>query len=256
LAQEAHYAVLLDKVTLQWQLGDAEGLAKTVAEAELTRARQATSSEYAELNQAFAALRQLTAVEETCAPPSDTLSRFFLPVQSIPDPSLLASFEQQGEVARQAIDVEKAQGNPALTFGYFNQSLRPDFPLQGVSVGVAWPLWRKSQHARVEQAQVREQIARNEYMYQREVWENEYRAALERARYLDEQWTGLSPLLSAQAASIRRLAEAQWQAGEISFLQYSQLLRLAQENEMSYLNLVYELNQAITDLRFFLPVND
>ena len=58
------------------------------------------------------------------------------------------------EVARLAVGVEKAHGNPAFSIGYFNQSVRPDLPLQGVSVGVEWPLWRKAQKARVERLQL------------------------------------------------------------------------------------------------------
>ncbi|MBK7406969.1 MAG: CusA/CzcA family heavy metal efflux RND transporter [Saprospirales bacterium] len=256
LSQETVYASLLEKVNIQWQQGETEGLTRALAEAELTKARQATAAEWAQLNRAFAELRQLSSLEEgPRIPPADTLSPLFLPAELNMDASLLASWQQQEIVAGEAVDVERAKANPAFSVGYFNQSIRPDFPLQGVSLGLQWPIWRKAYNARTQQAQLEQQMAINETHYQGQLWQNQFQAARDRAGYLDAQWGSTGGSLATQAVAIRNLAQLQWRGGEISFLQYTQLLRMALENDLAYLDLGYERNQAILDVIFFLPLN-
>ena len=256
LSQEMVYASLLEKVEIQWKQGETEGLTYTLAEAELTKARQATAAEWTQLNRAFAELRQLSFLEEeSWVPPADALYPILLPAELTMDASLLAFWQQQELVAGEAVDVERAKANPSFSVGYFNQSIRPDFPLQGVSVGLQWPIWRKAYHARTQQAQLDQQMAANEAIYQGKRWQSQFQAARDRAGYLDAQWASTGESLLAQAEAIRNMAQAQWRGGEISFLQYSQYLRLALENDLTNLDMVYERNQAILDVIFFLPSN-
>lgn len=255
LRQESLYEGLLEKVNFQWQQGETEGLTRSIAESELARARQASSSEWAALNIAWSNLQQWIFSEEAMAPPGDTLPLFDLPPQPLFDENLLASARMNVTAAQAAAGVERANGNPALSFGYFNQSIRPDFPLQGVSVGLQWPLWRKAQRANVERLLLEEQIAASEASLLQQQMGTRYQSALDRARYLDEQVRETGVPLRRQAASIRTLAHARWQAGEISFLEYSQLLRLALDNELAWLDMVFASDQAILDLQFYLPEN-
>ena len=256
LAQEKVYASLLEKVDIQLEKGDTEMLTRTLAGAELTKARKAAAEEQVALDQAFSELRQLTFLETgDWAPPRDSLSPLPLPAERNLDASLLAPWQERQLVAGEAVDVERKKANPAFSLGYFNQSIRPDLPLQGVSVGLEWPLWRKGFRAIEQQAQLQQQITANETLYQENRLKSQFESARDRATLLDEQWQTNGITLLEQAASIRQLARIQWNAGETSFLQYSQLLRLALENELASLDMVYERNQAILDLMFFLPLN-
>jgi cobalt-zinc-cadmium resistance protein CzcA len=255
LEQEALYLSLLERIELQWQLGETEGLNKALAESELARARQASASEWSSLNQEFAVLRQWTQVEGDFAPETDTLPLLLPPAEQQMDPSLPDFRQQQVTVAREALTVAQTQGNPALSLGYFNQSLRPEIPLQGVTIGLQWPLWRKAQKAREEQARLGMEIAGSEAAYQEIQWKTQFEAARQRIVFLSAEMETTGADLLRQATSIRSLALAQWSSGEIGFLQYSQLLRLALENELAWLDLVYALDQAILDLSFFLPMN-
>ncbi|MCB9283483.1 MAG: CusA/CzcA family heavy metal efflux RND transporter [Lewinellaceae bacterium] len=255
-AQEEVYATLLEKVNIQWEQGDTEGLTRVLADAELTKARKATAEAKVELDRAFSELRQLTFLEAgDWTPPQDSLSPFPLPAERTLDAALLTPWQERELAAAEAVDVERAKANPAFSIGYFNQSIQPDIPLQGVSVGMSWPLWRKGYHAKEQQTQLLQQVAANETLLQENQWETQFESARDRAGLLDEQWQSNGVSLLSQAAAIRQLAGAQWRAGETGFLQYSQLLRLALEDELASLDLLYERNLAILDLTFFLPLN-
>jgi cobalt-zinc-cadmium resistance protein CzcA len=253
--QENFYAALSEKVTLQWRQGETEGLSRTIAESELARARQAAAAEWAGVAGAWSLLQQWTLAADPAAPPGDSLPLLALPAEQLLDPNLLSVTQLEVEVAREAVDVERARGNPALSFGYFNQSIRPDFPLQGVTVGVEYPVWRKSQQARVERMELEGQVAESKAALMQMQWGSQFNAARERAAFLDRELGETGAGLRSQAASIRELGRAQWQAGEISFLQYTQLLQLALSNELAWLDMVFAFDQAVLDLQFFLPVN-
>lgn len=253
--QENLFLAVSEKISLQWRQGEIEGMARSIAGSELARARQASAAERVELSNAWASLRQWTQVSEPSAPPGDTLPLPVMPPEQLFDPNLLAVSFQEIEVARKAIDVERARGNPALSFGYFSQSILPDIPLQGVAVGVEWPLWRKSQKARVERMELESQISQSDAAWAEVQWEAQFSAARERAEILDRETRGTGGDLRSQAIAIRELARLQWQSGEISFLQYTQLLQLALDNELAWLDMVFAFGRAVADLQFFLPVN-
>ncbi len=188
--------------------------------------------------------------------------------------TLLARANPQARVLAQQVAerraetrVAQAAGLPELTVGYFNQSIigyqRVDgngteryydggTRFQGVQAGVAAPLWRRPQKARVQAARLQEQVAQAGY--------DRYRAELAgrldelRARRAEQQQRlrFFEQTALPQAAVITRLATIAYKAGETGYSEYLLNLERARRLRLDYLDALLQHNQTIIELDFLL----
>ncbi|UOR00144.1 CusA/CzcA family heavy metal efflux RND transporter (plasmid) [Hymenobacter sp. 5317J-9] len=174
---------------------------------------------------------------------------------------------QQVAERRAETRVEQAAGLPEFTVGYFNQSIigyqRLDAAgteryfgggsrFQGVQAGVAVPLWRRPQKARVQAARLQEQVA--------QVGFDRYRAEL--AGQLDElllrrteQQQRLAYFESTalpQATVITRLSTIAYKAGETGYSEYLLNLERARRLRLDYLDALLQHNQTVIELEYLL----
>ena len=174
---------------------------------------------------------------------------------------------QQVAERRAETRVAQAAGLPEFTVGYFNQSIigyqRLDAAgteryfgggsrFQGVQAGVAVPLWRRPQKARVQAAQLQEQVAQASY--------DRYRAEL--AAQLDElllrrteqqqrlQYFEQTAL--PQAVVITRLSTIAYKAGETGYSEYLLNLERARRLRLDYLDVLLQHNQTVIELEYLL----
>ena len=249
--QEELYQELEEKAALQYRTGEAGQLENTLAQSRLLQARQEVAQAQGEEALAFKRLQQ-AAFLDGFARPSDSLRILPLPLTDTTAALtlFLAPLEQQATVARQEAAVQSQLLKPEFSVGYFNQSIQPDWSLQALHAGMAVPLFRKSQHARIEQAQLEETRATNDLALQRQALRQERQLAREQMlawrRQLDITGTGLLD----QGARLQSLASARLRAGEIDYFQYVQSLQAAFDNEMQYLSLVEQYNQAVLFFQF------
>ncbi|MBK7873682.1 MAG: TolC family protein [Saprospiraceae bacterium] len=164
--------------------------------------------------------------------------------------SLTAPFLQQSEVAKAETILQQKQLSPEWSFGYFNQSIRPDFALQGLTVGAALPIFNKPQRARIEQAQLQEIIASNNLQLATSNLQRQVELAMQQAALLRQQLDTNGAALRQQAQALRDLANVQLQNGEIDYFRYVQSLEMALRNELDYLDLMHQYNQAVLKLQF------
>jgi len=174
---------------------------------------------------------------------------------------------QQVAERRAETRVAQAAGLPEFTVGYFNQSIigyqrldaagtesyfGPGTRFQGVQAGVAVPLWRRPQKARVQAARLQEQVAQAGY--------DRYRAEL--AGRLDELLTRrgeqqqrlayFEATALPQAAVITRLSTIGYKAGETGYSEYLLNLERARRLRLDYLDALLQHNQTVIELEYLL----
>ena len=176
--------------------------------------------------------------------------------------------QQQVRERQAATRAEQALGLPSFTLGYFNQSLIGPQTVggvggperyyggsdrfQGVTAGVALPLLRGPQKARVQAARLQEQVAQTQARrYQAELaarveeLQARRQELVERVQFYEQ--TGLP-----QAAVIVRLSTRAFKAGEMGYSEYLLNLDRALQLRTAHLDALLAHNQTIIELDYLL----
>ncbi|MBD2717210.1 CusA/CzcA family heavy metal efflux RND transporter [Microvirga sp. STR05] len=219
------------------------------------------------------AQRQLQALLQTTQPVAiaDSVLRLLPAPGAAVDTAVLAATPQarvlQQQIAERRAEtrVEQAQGLPQVTIGYTNQSLRGTYEVDGqattygtgdrfqsVQAGVAIPLLRGPQKARVQAAKLQEQVATTTYQrYQAEAAaqldELRLRLQEQQRRVQFYEQTGLP-----QSAVIVRLSQLAYKAGETTYSELLLNLERALSVRTAYLDAVLAYNQTAIDLDYLL----
>ncbi|MCB0570718.1 MAG: CusA/CzcA family heavy metal efflux RND transporter, partial [Phaeodactylibacter sp.] len=248
--QEALYHALADKAALSYRSGETGQLENALAQSRLGQAQQAVALARSEEELAFNRLQQAAFLDSANRPP-DSLRILPLPIADTATSALLlAPLEQESVVARENALVMGRQLSPEFSVGYFNQSIRPVWALQAVQAGMAVPLFRKSQRAHIEQAKLEEAKAANELARQRQILEQERQLARQQALNWRQQLDSTGKVLLEQGERLKALAMAQLRSGEIDYFQYVQSVQAAFENEIQYIKLIEQSNQAVLYLQY------
>jgi len=249
--QAALYQQLSDRARLQYEAGETGGLDKAYADNQLLQINRELVAARLDEQQALLQLQQTAWLEQTPTLPDGELPEWPLPVVSALTPTLLAPLQQQVEVSRQETQVLQKQFKPEFTVGYFNQSIRPDLPLQGLVAGMALPIWRKSGKANIQQAVVAEQIAQNEVRAATHQYQLSAQMAQQQALALRQDLDTAGKALLDQSANLRRLADKQRSEGEIDYFRYAQSIEAAWRNDLIYLDLLRRYDLAVLAWRFW-----
>ncbi len=244
------YQNVSDKATLQLNAGEINRLDKTLVDNQLLVLNQSLATAELEAQSALTNLRQAAFLNGNFVLPADALMEMSLPVAANIANALIEPYRQQVIVNQQETILQQKQLSPEWSFGYFNQSIRPDFTLQGVSAGVALPIFNKPQKARIEQAHLQELIANNNLQLVTANLQRQIEWRTQQVQLLQEQLTTNGATLRLQAQSLRNLAETQLKNGEIDYFRYVQSLDAALKNELEYLNLLNRYNQSVLELQF------
>lgn len=249
--QQNLFATLAVKAAEQYRAGEVGQLENTLAANLLAQARIAFSQGAIEEEQAFTQLLQ-QSFAEGYRRSRDSLQLLPFPIpDSAAGPQIqLAPLEKEIELARQQAEVEARQLSPELRLGFMQQSIRPDWPLHALNAGAAVPIFRKAQEAKLEQAKLEQVKAANNLALHRQRLQQERSMALRQARMLQQQIQEQGRNLLQQAEQLRSLAATRLRAGETDYFQYAQSLEAALKNELQYIELSGQYNQAVLYLEF------
>jgi cobalt-zinc-cadmium resistance protein CzcA len=268
--QDSIYAEFLRSAQLRFKTGEVARLepANALIQQGLTQNLLAQArADYA------IACRQLQALLQTAQPVAiadSTLRLLPAPAASADTAALAATpqarvLQQQVAERRAETRVEQAQGLPQVTVGYTNQSLRGTYEIDGqartysggdrfqsVQAGLAVPLLRGPQKARVQAAKLQEQVATANYQRYRaeaaaQLDELRVRLQEQRQRVRFFEQTGLP-----QAAIIVRLSQRAYKAGETTYSELLLNLERALSVRTAYLDAVLQHNQTTIDLEHLL----
>ncbi|SDG42306.1 CusA/CzcA family heavy metal efflux RND transporter [Mucilaginibacter gossypii] len=187
-----------------------------------------------------------------------TLASDTLTLKNHPVIKLIA---QQQQIADAAIRMEKSKLLPDLAIGYNNTSIKgigADNKLyngsnrfNSVQLGIGIPIFAGAQKARINSARVNKQIAESSYAMELQSMTTAYQSAVfQYHKYLQTvQYFESKPLKNA--ALITVTANQQIAAGNINYLEWTQLINQATTIKNDYLDAVRNLNEAIIQLNYF-----
>ncbi|WP_421946396.1 CusA/CzcA family heavy metal efflux RND transporter [Phaeodactylibacter xiamenensis] len=249
--QELVFQNLADRAALQLRAGAIDRLSYTLAQQQLTQAQSATRQARQQEEQAFRRFQQL-AYSPASVRPADSLQAL---ISGTADTTaalqaFLRPLEQEMQAATANAEVEAQRLQPQLSFGYMQQSIRPDIPLNAVQIGLRAPVFQKSQRARIAQAELEATKAAQQLQGQRQQLEQERQMAQVQWQQLTRQLEEQGPALQAQARQLRQLAQLQLEQGEVNYFQYAQSLNAALSSELERINLTARYNQAMLYLEF------
>ena len=249
--QEAVFQNLTDRAGLQLRAGAIDRLSYTLAQQQLTQAQSASRQALQQEEQAFRRFQQL-AYSPYSVRPGDSLE--VLTSGTADTTAALQTFlrplEQEMQAAAAKAEVEAQRLQPQLSFGYMQQSIRPDLPLNAVQIGLRAPVFQKSQRARIAQAELETTKAAQQLRGQRQQLEQERQMAQVQLQQLAQQLEEQGPALQAQARQLRQLAQLQLEQGEVNYFQYAQSLNASLSSELELINLTARYNQAVLYLEF------
>jgi heavy metal efflux system protein len=174
---------------------------------------------------------------------------------------------QQVAERRAETRVAQAAGLPEFTVGYFNQSIigyqrldaggteryfGPGARFQGVQAGVAVPLLRGPQKARVQAARLQEQVAQAGYDRYRAEIAGQLDELLARRAEQQQRLRYFETTALPQATVITRLSTIAYKAGETGYSEYLLNLERARRLRLDYLDALLQHNQTVIELEYLL----
>ena len=174
---------------------------------------------------------------------------------------------QQVAARRAETRVAQAAGLPEFTVGYFNQSIigyqrldaagteryfGPGARFQGVQAGVAVPLLRGPQRARVQAARLQEQVVQAGYDRYRAEVAGQLDELLARRAEQQQRLRYFETTALPQAMVITRLSTIAYKAGETGYSEYLLNLERARRLRLDYLDVLLQHNQTVIELEYLL----
>jgi cobalt-zinc-cadmium resistance protein CzcA len=178
----------------------------------------------------------------------------------------LKLLQQQILVNQQITKVEKARLLPDISLGFFSQTLvgyQRGFNDQeiyfdnakrfnGVTFGLAFPLWAKPQNARIQAAKVQEKIAQNQYEYAQINLESQYLQVVQEYLKLQNTLAYYEQNAIPTADLLLNTTQKEFKAGNIDYIAHFQGLTRALTVKTVYYEVVNRYNQVIVELEFLL----
>ncbi|MCB0519016.1 MAG: TolC family protein, partial [Saprospiraceae bacterium] len=158
--------------------------------------------------------------------------------------------QQEVEVEQALVPVIKSGMKPSFNIGYAAQNYFDGGWLYGAQAGVQVPLFNKPVKKRLEAQQLQVEAANARYEAERLgagrqllSVDNSIRLYAEGANYYREQLSTINP-------EIERISELNYQAGEISYLELLNTLKLLASNNKGYWEQVLAHNQSVALYQF------
>ncbi|GAB2562236.1 CusA/CzcA family heavy metal efflux RND transporter [Spirosoma aerophilum] len=250
---------------LRLKTGEGTALEVATANNQLGEIRNALAQTEADRQIALSRLQTLLNTNQPIDLADSLLTR--RPLPAVTDSATLAQtpelafLRQQIDVAARQTDVEQARLLPSFSLGYFNQSLIGTYTVnnaevtygggkrfQGVTAGVALPLFTRPQRARVEAARLGQQIGEATLALSQRNLQGELSATIQEIRKLQSSLSYYEQTGLPTARLLADKAGVAFRAGEIAYLQYSLALTQAYQTRASYVDVLGSYNQSVIRL--------
>ena len=269
LKQDSIFVSFLKSAELRFKTGEANALEKITAESQLLELKMLKEQNDADililqsqLQTALNSNEALTSTDILFDKRNLILSSDSSAIAN--NPSLLY-FQQLINVAEAEKGIEKSKLMPDLLLGYFNQSLYgttnykdPSIisngtnRFQGVSVGIAIPLWAKPQLARIKANEANKNAAKANFdLYQKNL-NGHYLQAFQEYQKNKKNLDYYESNALAMANAITQSALKNYQSGNIGYIEFSQGLNRALSIQNNYLVALNQYNQSIITIEFLL----
>lgn len=264
--QDSIYTGFIHKAEVRYKTGETSNLELISARNKYQEVQVAKIGAEADLKSNELFLQQLLNIAEPLELVADKLpillniSADSLDVKQNPQ----AGIDQQYvEVAQARVKVEKSKSMPDFKIGYNQQLVIPGFNpadisrtyspgtrIAGIQLGVAVPIFRRSNNARVKAEELSGRIAQTNYAYSKVKLNSQYQQEVQqyqKFRQLAGYYTsgGLK-----QADEQIRITQVSFNLGEIGYMEYIQNISGAIQTKLTYLETISRLNQSAIQIQF------
>lgn len=267
--QDSIFVVFLKSADLRLRTGESNALEKATAESQLYEIRTLIAQNDSDILIFQNQLKTLLNTNDNITSQGITLDKRTLSIisdsASVNGNPALRYFTQQVQVAEAAKNVERSLLMPEITLGYFNQTLygtsnyndptviaNAANRFQGVSLGVSIPIWAKPQIARIKANEAYKNVAQaNLDLYEKNL-QGEYAQAFQSYLKFKTSLEYYETNALPTADIITKNALANYQSGNIGYIEFSQGLNRALSIQTNYLDIVSQYNQSIINIEFLI----
>ena len=244
------YQRLAKVAQVRFEAGETDNLAQLSAQSEqqrLSLERRSIEAQRAELLQRF---RLLLFTEEDVWPEAQPLSVWAPPAPVAVSHPALQQQEAETESVAAQVRLEKARLSPALSAGYWRQSLDNVAGFDGWQVGLSLPLADRSQWQAIEVAELAEAQAQEQLRYLNQRFARESATLQAQLRLQQERLAYFTEQALPQAERLRQTAQARYEQGAIDYLTFARLLRQAFDLQLQYQETIFQHNLLVLQLRY------
>ncbi|MCC6371560.1 MAG: TolC family protein [Bacteroidia bacterium] len=267
--EDSIYTEFLKQVNLKFESGKATLLEKTTAETEALEIHYHLLESDEDIQNYYQELYTLIHSVGGFDISDMKLRDNYLVIQTdtsthLKHPSL-KYFEQQVDVNRKNVSLEKAKILPDFTFTYFNQTiygpanifgddyfLTKSNRLQGFAIGLALPIWIFPSHSRVAAAKIYQKQAQTNFDFHATVMHGQYLQAVNQYLKYRKSLAFYKSNALINSNDIIEQASKSYDKGELSYVDYMQIVSHAITIENNYLNVIHQNNLAALKIEYLL----
>ncbi|MEZ4904363.1 MAG: TolC family protein [Spirosomataceae bacterium] len=160
----------------------------------------------------------------------------------------VALAEEEVRLSRNLTDIEKAQIKPDWRVGVANQSIEKKIGFTYISGGLGIPLYTKPQKARIEAAQIGEQVAQNQQKVVQYQTDANVKILQETLYKLQSTLQYYEQSALPQADLLLKTSYAQFRLGDIEYIEFFQNTRQAWQIREAYLAEQLRFSQTAIEL--------
>ena len=253
----------------KYEAGAGTLLEKTTTETEVMEIRNQLLENEEDINNYRIQLRTLMHTRSNFEVAKTDLEKDFLSViidtSLVLDHPLLKYYNQLVDVNKKTVSLEMARIMPDLTVGYFNQSiygpanvfgddyfLTTQNRLQGFQLGIALPLWLYPMRSKIKAADINTKFAQSDYDYNVSLMEGQYEQAVNLyLKYRNSINYYKSSALTNSKLIIEEALKS-YNAKEISYVEYLQVVSHALSIESNFLRSIHQNNMAVLKIEYLL----
>jgi cobalt-zinc-cadmium resistance protein CzcA len=263
--QDSVLSNLLKSAELRYKTGESTFLEGSTISAKLNHLRNEKMRNEIELNSLHLAFRTLLNSDDEFTTQAEPKEEFVLVFDSlsVKDNPQLKKLQEQIQYIQCMTAVEKSKLLPDITIGYFNQSLygtqnyanTSDFAtektrFQGVTFGLAIPIWSKPQMSRIKATEILTKSANAETLAISSSLNSEFTIALNEYKMNLESLSYYKSFGLETARVIFESAEKSYTAGEIGYFEYAAAVEQSLNIRRDYLLLIKKMTQTINNIQY------
>lgn len=270
LALDSLYSDFVSAAELRYKTGETGLLEKTTAETKRGQISLLLQQTEREINTAYVSLQTLMNTNEQFTIKGElnyqpiTLS-LSLDTSLIANNPSLKLLYQQAVIAEQLKKVETASSLPDFTVGYFNQSLigtqtvngtdvffGANDRFDGFSVGVSIPLTFFSNASKIKSMDYKYQALQKEAESEKLNLQTHLQNAFQQYNQYLSQYNYFITIALPNVETIISTATLGFNSGDIGYIEYLSALQTATDIQLTYLQTINQLNQAVVNINFLI----
>lgn len=253
--QDSLYENFLFAAKLKLETGETAILELATAETRETEMHTLIKETQSEINICLKKMQYLLNENDSICFEDAELIKFILPVfydtSSVNENPMITIVQQQLIVDHFSTKVEQSKMLPELSIGYFNQSnkeLMATKRFTGFEAGISIPLWFSPFLSKIQSSRINEQITANNIAYLKSYTANEFQILMLQYRKYSASIEHFEQTALNQSKLMIEQSGQSFKSGNISYMEYLQILDKALEIRTNYLQVIHDYNQVIISI--------